>query len=68
LLASQSYFRLLRHEKVLELANDQEFAERIKGTDFNQALDHALKAPAREEKPKLEWQPPAPEAPEASNP
>jgi hypothetical protein len=65
LLASQSYFRLLRHEKVLELANDQEFAERIKGTDFNQALDHALKAPAGAEQPKLEWQPPAPEA---SNP
>jgi hypothetical protein len=63
LLASQSYFRLLRHEKVLALASDQEFANRIKGTDFNKALDHALKAPDNPETPRLEWQPPAPGAP-----
>jgi hypothetical protein len=48
LLEAQSYFRLLRHPKVVELANDKEFAERIKQTDFNAAMDHALKAPPRE--------------------
>jgi len=46
LLASQSYFRLLRHEKVIALANDPEFAEQIRRTDFNQALDYALKPKA----------------------
>ena len=47
LLASQSYFRLLRHEKVIALANDPEFAEQIRRTDFNQALDYALRPKAQ---------------------
>jgi hypothetical protein len=47
LLASQSYFRLLRHEKVIALANDPEFADQIKRTDFNEALDYALKPKVR---------------------
>ena len=45
LLASQSYFRLLRHEKVVGLASDTDFSEQLKRTDFQQAIDHALKAP-----------------------
>ncbi len=45
LLASQSYFRLLRHEKVVGLASDPDFSEQLKRTDFQQAIDHALKAP-----------------------
>lgn len=45
LLASQSYFRLLRHEKVVGLANDPAFSEQLKRTDFQQAIDHALKTP-----------------------
>jgi hypothetical protein len=45
LLASQSYFRLLRNEKVVGLASDPGFADQLKRTDFQQAIDHALKTP-----------------------
>jgi hypothetical protein len=55
LLASQSYFRLLRHDKVVGLASDPDFAEQLKRTDFQQAIDHALKASAAPKKrPRLE--------------
>lgn len=47
LLASQSYFRLLRHSKVVGLASDPDFAEQLKRTDFQQAIDHALKTPPK---------------------
>ena len=43
LLANGSYFRLLRHEKIVALASDPEFAAQIKKTDFDKALDYALK-------------------------
>ena len=55
LLASQSYFRLLRNEKVVGLASDPGFAEQLKRTDFQQAIDHALTAPpAKRREPQLE--------------
>lgn len=48
LLAKNSYFKLLRHEKVVELASDPEFAAEIKKVDFDEALNAALKShPAR---------------------
>ena len=52
LLASQSYFRLLRNEKVVGLASDPGFAEQLKRTDFQQAIDHALTAPPASRRPQ----------------
>jgi uncharacterized membrane protein required for colicin V production len=46
LLLSKSYFRLLRHEKVVALAADQEFASQITRMDFDKALDFALAPPS----------------------
>ena len=46
LLASKSYLKLLRNEKIVALANDQEFAQEIKAMDFEKALDHAIKGGA----------------------
>jgi hypothetical protein len=43
LLASKSYFRLLRHDKIVSLANDPVFAAEIKMLDFDKALDFALR-------------------------
>lgn len=43
LLASKSYFRLLRHDKIVALANDPVFAAEIKKLDFDKALDFALR-------------------------
>jgi hypothetical protein len=43
LLESKSYLKLLKNEKVVALANDQEFAVEIKKMDFEKALDHAIK-------------------------
>ena len=55
LLASQSYFRLIRHEKIVNVANDPELGAKLRKTDFNLALDHALSAPPpREELPPIE--------------
>jgi uncharacterized membrane protein required for colicin V production len=59
LLASQSYFRLLRNEKVVGLASDKDFAERLRSTDFEKALDHALKTPPRAVK-EPRWEPTQP--------
>lgn len=50
LLAHGSYLKLLRHEKVIALAGDAEFAAEIKKVDFEHALDSAL----REKPPSLE--------------
>ncbi len=44
LLKSQSYYRLLRHDKIITLANDPLFAAEIKKLDFDKALDFALHA------------------------
>ena len=55
LLAGQSYFRLLRHEKVLALASDSEFAAQVKRTNFDAALDEAIKAPGRREPLRWQW-------------
>lgn len=44
LLKSQSYYRLLRHDKIITLANDPLFAAEIKKLDFDKALDFALRA------------------------
>ena len=49
LLKSQSYFRLLRHDKIIALASDPVFAAEIRKLEFDKALDFAL----REEKPAL---------------
>lgn len=43
LLVSKSYLKLLRNEKVVTLANDEEFAKEIKAMDFEKALDYAIK-------------------------
>ena len=42
LLASKSYFRLLRHDKIVELAGDPAFAAEIKKLNFEKAIDFAL--------------------------
>lgn len=43
LLANNSYLKLLRHEKVVALASDPEFAAEIKKINFEEALNAALK-------------------------
>jgi uncharacterized membrane protein required for colicin V production len=43
LLISKSYLRLLRNEKVVALANDSDFAARLRAMDFDKAMDHAIK-------------------------
>ncbi len=43
LLANNSYLKLLRHEKVVALASDPEFAAEIKKVNFEEALNAALK-------------------------
>ena len=46
LLVKNSYLRLLKNAKVVELANDAEFAAEIKRIDFEKALDEAIKGGA----------------------
>lgn len=46
LLLNGSYVRLLRHEKVLALASDEEFNGLVKKMEFEKALDHSLKSDA----------------------
>lgn len=43
LLSNKSYFRLLRHDKVIALANDSLFAADIKKLDFDKAINFALR-------------------------
>ncbi len=58
LLGNHSFFKLLRHEKVLELANDGEFNALMKQMEFEKALDFALQPP----KPKEPAPAPQPES------
>lgn len=42
LIDSKSYFKLLRNEKLVALANDAEFSEQVKKMDLDAALNFAL--------------------------
>ncbi len=50
LLASKSYLKLLRHERVMALANDPGFSQQIKTLNFEKALDYAISGIAPVEK------------------
>jgi hypothetical protein len=58
LLNDGSYIKLLRHEKVIALANDTEFNTLVKQMGFDQALEYALQGSKPVEKP-LETAPPS---------
>jgi len=58
LLLSSSFIKLLRHEKVIALANDTEFNALVKQMGFDQALEYALKGDKPVEKP-LDTTPPS---------
>lgn len=43
IVATGSYLKLLRHERVIALASDEEFARKLKAMKFDEAMDFALK-------------------------